>query len=117
VGQLLEKNYTVVFKDKTCEIFYTNGTKLLSVKMKRKSFLANMLTDLAYTSTVDPGQIWHKRLGHFHYAALNYMHKNELVQNLPYIEFKEEICEVCELGKQSRKSFPKHKAWRAEMLL
>jgi len=29
VGRLLEKNYVVVFKDKTCEIFNTNGTKLL----------------------------------------------------------------------------------------
>jgi len=45
------------------------------------------------------------------------MHKNELVQNLPHTKVKEEICEACELGKQSRKSFPKHKAWRAEMLL
>jgi len=42
---------------KTCEIFYTSGTKLLSVKMMGKSFPANMQTYLAYMSTADPGQI------------------------------------------------------------
>jgi len=92
VGQLLEKDYTVIFKDKMCEVLDKSGTKLLTVKMKGKSFLANMQTDVAYTSAANTGQLWHKRLGHFHYTALNQMHKNELVQNLPYIEEREEIC-------------------------
>jgi len=91
VGQLLEKDYIMVFKDKTCEIFDTTSTKLLSVKMKGKSFSINLQTDLAYSFAVDSGQIWYKRLGHFHYSALNFMYKNELVQSLPYVEARDEI--------------------------
>ena len=61
VGQLLEKGYVVVFKDKTCEVFYTTGIKLISIKMKGKSFLVNLGTDLAFSSTINLGQIWNKR--------------------------------------------------------
>jgi len=61
VGQLLEKGYVVVFKDKTCEVFDTTDIKLMSIKMKDKSFSINLQTDLAYSSIVDSGQIWHKR--------------------------------------------------------
>ena len=99
VGQLLEKDFVVVFKDKTCEIFDTNDIKILSVRMKGKSFPANMQTDLAYPSVADHGQLWHKRLGHYHYSALSLMHKNDLVQNMPSIEVRDDVCGVCELGK------------------
>jgi len=61
IGQLLEKGYVVVFKDKTCEVFDTTGIKLMSIKMKGKSFSVNLQTDLAYSSAVNSRQIWHKR--------------------------------------------------------
>jgi len=57
VGQLLEKGYVVVFKDKTCEVFDTTGIKLMSIKMKGKIFSVNLQTDLAYSSAVNSGQI------------------------------------------------------------
>jgi len=59
VGQLLEKDYVVVFKDKTCEVFDSTGIKLMSIKMKGKSFSANIQTNLAYSSTTEVG-IWEK---------------------------------------------------------
>ena len=55
VGQLLEKDYVVVFKDKTCKVFDTTGIKLKSIKMKGKSFSVNLQTDLAYSSAVNSG--------------------------------------------------------------
>jgi len=72
VGQLLDKGDVVVFKDKTCEVFDTTGTKLLTLKMKGKTFFINLQTDLAYSSATDSGQMWHKRDG---------------------------ICEICQLRK------------------
>ena len=59
VGQLLEKDYAVVFKDKTCEVFDSTGIKLMSIKMKGKSFSANIQTDLAYSSAAKVGT-WEK---------------------------------------------------------
>jgi len=53
IGHLLEKDYDVVFEDKTYEIFDTIGIKLLSVKVKGKSFSVNLQTELAYSSVAD----------------------------------------------------------------
>jgi len=38
VRQLLEKDYAVVFKDKTCEVFDSTSIKLMSIKMKGRNF-------------------------------------------------------------------------------
>ena len=38
VGQLIDKNYNLFFKNKRCEFFYPYGVKLFSVKMRNKSF-------------------------------------------------------------------------------
>jgi len=59
VRQLLEKDYFVVFKDKTCEVFDSTNIKLMSIKMKDKSLSANIQTDLAYSSATEVG-IWDK---------------------------------------------------------
>jgi len=50
-----------VFKDKTCEVFDTTDIKLMSIKMKGKSFSVNLQTNLAYSSAVNLEQIEHKR--------------------------------------------------------
>jgi len=55
VGQLLEKDYADVFKDKTCEVFDSIDIKLMSIKMKDKSFSTNIQTDLAYSSAAKVG--------------------------------------------------------------
>ena len=59
VGQLLEKSYVVMFKDKTCEVFDSTDIKLMSIKMKGKSFSAYIQTDLAYSSADKVGN-WDK---------------------------------------------------------
>ena len=38
VGQMMEKNYSLHFKDMKCIIFYPYGTKLTIVEMRGKSF-------------------------------------------------------------------------------
>ena len=115
VGQLLEKGFSVNFKEKACEIFDPKGGKLFSVKMKGKSFSLDweQANSCAHPNLANQSQLWHKRLGHFHYSAISFMHKNELVQGLPMAEAGTEVCEVCQMGKQSRLPFPQNKAWRA----
>ena len=38
VGQMMEKNYSLHFKDMRCTIFYTSETKLMIAEMRGKSF-------------------------------------------------------------------------------
>ena len=52
-------------------------------------------------------------MGHFHYSALDYMQKKDLVRGMTYNRGGAAVCGVCQLRKQARLSFPVNKAWRA----
>ena len=64
VGQMLEKQYFLQFKDNQCVIFDPYGEKLLCMKMKSKSFAINWeTTEYAYAGvTQSVLDLWHKRL-------------------------------------------------------
>jgi len=74
VGQLLEKGYAIVLKDKTCEVFDTTSIKLMSIKMNGKSFSENMQTYLAYPSTVEVG------------ILIGYNNNTKRIQNLSTLD-------------------------------
>ena len=63
------------FKDKFCVIYDSVGTKLFPMKMEDKRFSLDWIQteSCAFPSLVDQFKLWHKRLGHFHYSALNYI--------------------------------------------
>ena len=109
---MLEKNYFLLFKDKACIIHDPIGHELFTVSMRDKCFSLDLqvVNSVAYNSTLDESALWHRRLRHFNYTALNQMYKNELVLNMPAIEVCSDVCEVCQLGKQSRLPFPVNKA-------
>lgn len=87
VGQFLEKNYYLVFKDKACIIHDPIGHEMFVVLMKGKCFSLDFpkANSIAYSSTLNESALWHRRLEHFNYTALNQMYKNELVLNMPAI--------------------------------
>ncbi|RVX04494.1 Retrovirus-related Pol polyprotein from transposon RE1 [Vitis vinifera] len=97
------------------ELLLLRLQQLMTVKMRDKSFPIKWKeTNLhAYTTVVDESVLWHKRFGHFHYAALKHLHQKGLTQGLPVICDEKNVCQVCQFGKQSRLSFPVNKAWRA----
>ena len=55
--------------------------------------------------SVEPSELWHKRLAHVHYRALPLASK--VVEGLPEIQAKHEgICKGCAKGKNTKKTFP-----------
>nr|GLL16848.1 Retrovirus-related Pol polyprotein from transposon TNT 1-94 [Ipomoea trifida] len=115
VGQLLEKGYFVIFKNKMCFITDSFGAELFSVKMKDKSFCLDWdeAEFKAYPCVVSQAELWHKRLWHFHYSTLEYMQKKEIVRGMSFTGGVAAVCEICQLGKQTRLPFPVEKTWRA----
>jgi len=115
VGQLLEKGYSVVFKDKHCSISDPVGLEIFTIKMKGKSFSLDWMEkeSAAFPSTINKTELWHKRLGHFNQATLVQMQKKKMVQGMPNLEEEITVCSSCQYGKQNRLSFPLNKAWRA----
>ena len=58
--------------------------------------------------TVEPNELWHRRLAHVHYRALPLASK--AVEGLPEIQVKHDgVCKGCEKGKNTKKTFPSSK--------
>ena len=58
-----------------------------------------------FHETVEPSELWHRRLSHVHYRALPLASK--ALEGLPEIQTKHEgVCKVCAKGKNAKKTFP-----------
>ncbi|KAK3015933.1 hypothetical protein RJ639_005748 [Escallonia herrerae] len=90
LGQLLENDHTLQFQDK-----YTSG---VAIKV----------------STVEDSWLWHRRFGHINFKNLKLLYKENMVEGLPTIEEKHEVCEGCAFGKHHRQPFSKGITWRAK---
>ena len=98
VGQMLEKQYSLQFKDNQCIIFDPYEEKLLCVKMKSKNFAINWenAAEYAYVGvTQSVSNLWHKRFGHFNQRGLVELKKLELVEDMPNVSDEAQICEIC----------------------
>ena len=84
VGQLLEKEYRVFFKNKVCTIYdkYPSTQLISKVKMTTnrmflltmRNYLTNSLN--AYkTKSLDQSWLWHLRYGHLHFGGLDLLKK------------------------------------------
>eukprot|EP00253_Pinus_taeda_P028318 PITA_28318 len=92
VGQLCEKNYKVVFENKTCTIYDKNkGNRVITiVPMKRNRMFPlrfdehnNNLANMAYE---DSSWLWHLRYGHLNFQSLKFLISHALVSGLPKVE-------------------------------
>ena len=114
VAQLIEKGNKVVFEDKVCLIKDADGKDIFRVKMKGKSFVLNPLEEEqnAFPIKENITELWHKRLGHYHYQGLLQMKSKGMANDLPELDDYIPNCKACQFGKQSRRPFPKA-TWRA----
>ncbi|GKE12212.1 retrovirus-related pol polyprotein from transposon TNT 1-94, partial [Tanacetum coccineum] len=62
--------------------------------------------------------LWHRRLSHLNFGALNHLARNGLVCSLPRLKFeKEHLCSACAMGKSKKQSHkPKSKDTNQEKL-
>jgi len=93
---------------------------MLCVKMKNRSVVIDWdkVSNHAYVSaTQDVSNLWHKRFGHFNQKGLSILKQKEMVEALPILNGEIQLCETCQLDKQSKPPFPKRQAWRASQKL
>ena len=57
--------------------------------------------------------LWHHRLCHQNFRAIDDMRKGEMVRGLPNIPFSDRICRNCVAGKHSWSKFPSSSSFRA----
>ncbi|KAG8485650.1 hypothetical protein CXB51_018843 [Gossypium anomalum] len=119
IAQLFKKGYTVVFKGNECQISDPSGSMLMSVAMTEKSFVVdwNKGFDNAYVVSSEDSKLWHQRLGHANFKSMAQMVSKEMVENFTKTVQSEDVCEVCQMGKQARLPFPANTTWRASSKL
>ncbi|GJS58660.1 retrovirus-related pol polyprotein from transposon TNT 1-94 [Tanacetum coccineum] len=103
MGQFCDSNLEVAFRQHTCYIRNLEVSYpicLLSNASKTKSWL------------------WHRRLSHLNFGAINHLARHGLVRGLPKLKFeKDHLCSACALGKSTKKPHkPKSKDTNQEKL-
>ena len=58
-----------------------------------------------FHDSIEPNELWHRRLAHVHYRALPL--KRKVVEGLPKMQTKHDgVCKGCAKGKNTMKTFP-----------
>ncbi|KAK8933421.1 hypothetical protein KSP39_PZI015880 [Platanthera zijinensis] len=114
VGQLLQKGYNVSFSQNLCSITdQASGALIVSAQMgKNRVFPLDLpISNLDVALTCQQGcssskLLWHHRLGHLHWDAINIMKTKELVTGLPELSKQTMFYPSCAKGKAHKTPFP-----------
>ncbi|GJS18017.1 retrovirus-related pol polyprotein from transposon TNT 1-94 [Tanacetum coccineum] len=62
--------------------------------------------------------LWHRRLSHLNFGAINHLARHDLVRGLPKLKFeKDHLCSACTMGKSKKKPYkPKYEYTNQEKL-
>jgi len=110
ISQLCDRGYQVTFRTNSCEIRLPNSKDVLLIgKSSNNIYLFDISSFTSIgclLSKHEESWLWHRRIAHIHMNHLNKLVSNELVHGLPKLKFeKKDVCEACQKGKQTRKSF------------
>ncbi|GJU13850.1 retrovirus-related pol polyprotein from transposon TNT 1-94, partial [Tanacetum coccineum] len=111
VGQFCDSNLKVAFRQNICFIRNLEGVDLLTGYQRDNLYtlsLGNMLASspicLLSKASKTKSWLWHRRLSHLNFGAINHLARHGLVRGLPKLKFeKDHLCFACALGKSSKK--------------
>ncbi|GKA06623.1 retrovirus-related pol polyprotein from transposon TNT 1-94 [Tanacetum coccineum] len=111
VGQFCDSNLEVAFRQHTCFIRNLEGVDLLTGSRGDNIYtlsLGNMMASspicLLSKASKTKSWLWHRRLSHLNFGAINHLARHGLVRGLPKLKFeKDHLCSACALGKSSKK--------------
>nr|GEW03459.1 copia protein [Tanacetum cinerariifolium] len=101
----------VAFRTSTCFVRNEDGVDLLTgdrspnlYTIALNEVASNSSTCLLAKASSSQSWLWHQRLSHLNFAAINNLVINNLVQGLPKMKFeKDHLCFACEQGKIHQK--------------
>nr|GEU70196.1 copia protein [Tanacetum cinerariifolium] len=102
-GQLCDDDCVVSFTKVDCNI--SKNGKTLAKGHNRNGLYTCKLEDnskqqICLASMVDNSMLWHRRLGYTNMRLVQNLSSNELVRNLPKLNFERHFCDTCGLGSQ-----------------
>ncbi|GKA69263.1 retrovirus-related pol polyprotein from transposon TNT 1-94 [Tanacetum coccineum] len=102
---------SVAFRQHTCYIRNLEGVDLLTgsrgdnlYTLSLGVMMASSPIYLLSKASKTKSWLWHHRLSHLNFRAINHLVKHGLVQGLPKLKFeKDHLCSACALGKSTKK--------------
>ncbi|GJR98148.1 retrovirus-related pol polyprotein from transposon TNT 1-94 [Tanacetum coccineum] len=111
VGQFCDSNLEVAFRQHTCFIRNLEGVDLLTGSRGNNLYtlsLGDMMASspicLLSKASKTKSWLWHRRLSHLNFGAINHLARHGLVRGLPKLKFeKDHLCSTCAMGKSKKK--------------
>ncbi|GJX77353.1 retrovirus-related pol polyprotein from transposon TNT 1-94 [Tanacetum coccineum] len=111
VGQFCDSNLEVAFRQHTCFIRNLEGVDLLTGSRGNNLYtlsLGDMMTSspicLLSKASKTKSWLWHRRLSHLNFGAINHLARHGLIRGLPKLKFKKDhLCYACAIGKSKKK--------------
>nr|GEV85056.1 retrovirus-related Pol polyprotein from transposon TNT 1-94 [Tanacetum cinerariifolium] len=125
IDRFRDSDLEVAFRKHTCFIRNLEGVALLSgsqgtnlYSLSIEDMMASYPICLLSKATKTKSWLWHRRLFHLNFGALNHLARNGLVRGLPRLKFeKDHLCSACAMGKSKKQSHkPKSKDTNQEKL-
>ena len=114
ISQLCDKGNEVRFTKEACIVSdKTTGNILITGNMKGNVYVADFnstsseeMTCLFSKACAEESWLWHKKMSHLNFKAMNLLVDKNLARGLPKAEFtKDGLCDACQKGKQRKASF------------
>ncbi|GKA94576.1 retrovirus-related pol polyprotein from transposon TNT 1-94 [Tanacetum coccineum] len=111
VGQFCDSNLKVAFRQHTCFTRNLEGVDLL-IGSRGNNLYTMSLGDMMTSSSICllskaskiKSWIWHRRLSHLNFGAINHLARHGIVRCLPKLKFKKDhLCSACTIGKSKQK--------------
>nr|GEV08529.1 hypothetical protein [Tanacetum cinerariifolium] len=112
VGQFCDSDLEVAFRQYTCFIRNLDGVDLLTgsrgnnlYTLSLKYMMASSPICLLSKASKTKSWLWHHRLSHLNFGAINHLARQGLVRGLSKLKFeKDHLCLACAMGKSKKKS-------------
>ncbi|GKC59377.1 retrovirus-related pol polyprotein from transposon TNT 1-94 [Tanacetum coccineum] len=111
IGQFCVSNLEVAFRQHTCFIRNLEGVDLLTGSQGNNLYtlpLGDMTTSslicLLSKASKTKSWLWHRRLSHLNFGAINHLARHGLVRGLPKLKFENDhLYSTCAMGKSKKK--------------
>ncbi|GJS87552.1 retrovirus-related pol polyprotein from transposon TNT 1-94 [Tanacetum coccineum] len=111
VRQFCDLNLEVAFRQHTCFIRNLKGVDLLTgsqgnnlYTLSLRDMMASSPICLLSKASKTKSWLWHRRLSHLNFGAINHLARHGHVRGLPKLKFdKDYLCSACAMGKSKNK--------------
>nr|GEY15213.1 hypothetical protein [Tanacetum cinerariifolium] len=111
VRQFCGSDLEVAFRQHTCFIRNLDGVDLLTgsqgnnlYTLSLQDMMASLPICLLSKASKTKFWLWHRRLSHLNFGAINYLARQGLVRGLLKLKFeKDHLCSACAMGKSTKK--------------